>query len=170
MSAQPILRLVLTKITVEAISIAILGKTSCRTALAAMPGRLKGRHEHWVKCNCFRIDVAMKTAKYDDDQHFCKEMEIGLLREAEIMAMVGCIAWYPNNGHSHMYYNTPRYEDMTTSPTCKESWSTLTTKGSTWSWVCARIRAWRTSWPRTGRTWWMRIMTWRRCNGPLRFV
>ena len=31
----------------------------------------------------------MKTAKYEDDQHFCKELEVGLLREAEIMAMVG---------------------------------------------------------------------------------
>ena len=31
----------------------------------------------------------MKTAKYDDDDHFSKELEMGLLREAEIMAMVG---------------------------------------------------------------------------------
>ena len=45
----------------------------------------------------------MKTAKYDDDdQPFCKELEMGLLREAEIMAMVGYIhytGYHPYNGH-----------------------------------------------------------------------
>ena len=33
--------------------------------------------------------MALKTAKYGGGQEFCQEMEVGLLREAEIMAKVG---------------------------------------------------------------------------------
>ena len=70
--------------------------------------------------NFCRIDVALKTAKYDNGQESNQELEIGLLREAEIMSRVcNCnytqlpligelhlilLQWFQVRGHDHVIY------------------------------------------------------------------